>query len=343
MKEILEISSGKYIVRQAGLEDIEKIHQVEEKKSLHYHGVPGFSLELLQNYYREPGFDIKKSIHLVEDQDGKLVAHVEVWDDADPPVLPYIWLAVDPDYENQGLESYLLDWAEKRSLEALERVDPDVRVAMRSHSAHVIESSRKTKLAAGMKQIRHSFRMRVEMDEQPPEPVWPEGITMRLYNPETDAYTVFEVDEEVFQDHFGFVKEAPEEAYKKFTHHMTKDESYDPGLWFLALDGEEIVGICLCRKYGLEDKEAGYISSLGVKRPWRRKGIALALLQHAFGEFYKREKRKVDLGVDAESLTGATDLYRKAGMFVLWQFDLYEKELRPGKDLSINELELSEG
>ena len=85
MKEIL---SGKYTVRQAGLEDIEKIHRVEEKKSLHYHGVSGFSLERLINEYQVPGFDIKKCIHLVEDQDGKLVAHVEVWDETNPPVLP---------------------------------------------------------------------------------------------------------------------------------------------------------------------------------------------------------------------------------------------------------------
>ena len=181
------------------------------------------------------------------------------------------------------------------------------------------------------------------MNGSPPEPIWPEGISMRLYNPNTDAYAVFEVDEEVFQDHFGYVKEPPEEAYKKFTHHMTKDDSYDPSLWFLAVEGNEIVGICLCRKFGLEDKEAGHVSSLGVKRPWRRQGIALALLQHAFYEYYKRGKRKVDLGVDAESLTGATDLYLKAGMFVLRQFDLYEKELRPGKDLSITALESSEG
>jgi ribosomal protein S18 acetylase RimI-like enzyme len=52
------------------------------------------------------------------------------------------------------------------------------------------------------------------------------------------------------------------------------------------MDGEEIIGICLCRKYGTEDKDAGYISSMSVKRPWRRQGIALARLQHAFGEFY---------------------------------------------------------
>ena len=181
------------------------------------------------------------------------------------------------------------------------------------------------------------------MEGEPDTPVWPEGISLRPYNPDRDARAVYEADEEVFQDHFGFIKEDPEEGFEKFMHHMTGDDSYDPSLWFLAVDEkDEIVAICLCRRYGAEDRDAGYVSSLGVKRPWRRQGIAQALLLEAFSEYYKRGKTKVDLGVDAKSLTGATDLYRKAGMFVLRQFDLYEKELRPGKDLSVNTLEPSE-
>lgn len=339
MKKIL---SDKYNVRQARMEDVPRIHQLEQKKSLHYHGVPGFSLARLQNEYETPGFEIEKSIHLVENQEGKLVALVEVWDESNPPVHPYTWMAVDPDFENQGLEPYLLDWAIERSRQALDRVEPELRVAMRASSDQVIESSGKAILTAGFKLIRHSFRMRIEMEDPPPKPVWPEKISLRLCDPEKEAYAVYEVDDEVFQDHFGYIKELPEEGYKKFKHSMTGDDSYDPSLWFLAMDGEEIIGICLCRKYGLEDKDTGHISSLGVKRPWRRQGIALALLQHAFGEFYQRGKREVDLGVDASSLTGATDLYLKAGMYVLRQYDMYEKELRSGRDASVTSLDTSE-
>lgn len=78
----------------------------------------------------------------------------------------------------------------------------------------------------------------------------------------------------------------------------------------------------------------GYVHTLGVRRDWRRRGIALALLRHSFGKFYRRGVCKVSLHVDAKSLTGATRLYEKAGMHVDRQSHHYEKELRPGKDLS---------
>ena len=82
------------------------------------------------------------------------------------------------------------------------------------------------------------------------------------------------------------------------------------------------------------DEGIGWVSSLGVRRPCRKRGLGLALLRHAFSEFYRRGKRKVGLGVDAQNLTGALRLYENAGMHVHQTFDQYEKELRPGVEIS---------
>jgi len=325
--------------RLARMEDLPEIHRLEQTVSVHYLGVPGMSLERLTNEYQSPGFDPEQSVLFIEDQEGSLVALIEVWDESDIPVNPYIWMTVDPDCKDQDLEDYLLDWAEERSRQVFERVDPELKVAMRVHINSAFESSQEALQRAGFEEIRHGFRMRIEMEQMPLAQTWPEGIQLKPYDPEIDARSVYEADDEVFQDHFGYVKEDPEEGFKRFMHHFTGDDSYDPGLWFLAVEGEELVGICICRRYGSDDPEAGYISSLGVRRPWRRRGIAQALLQHAFREFYRRGKRIVDLGVDAESLTGATDLYKKAGMVVYRQYDLYEKVLRSGKDISVTRLE----
>ena len=332
-----------YSTRMADMSDLPAIVKVEDRYSRYYTNSPGVSLERQQTEYSSPGFVVGESVRLIEDKDGTVVAVAELWDETDPAVHPYLWMTVDPDHENLGLEAYLLEWAEERALQVFDRVDPELRVALRSHTNEVAKSMGEAKLAAGMKKIRHSFQMRIEMEEPPPEPVWPEGISLREYDPDRDARAVYETDEEAFQDHFGFIEEDPEEGFERFLHHLTRDKTYDPSMWYLAVnEDDELVAVCICRRYGMEEKDVGWVSSLGVKRAWRRQGIARALLLKAFGEFYRRGKVKVGLGVDAESLTGATDLYKKVGMYIHRQYDLYEKVLREGEDLSVNTLEVTE-
>jgi ribosomal protein S18 acetylase RimI-like enzyme len=101
--------------------------------------------------------------------------------------------------------------------------------------------------------------------------------------------------------------------------------SYDPTLWFVAYDGDEIAGYALCKPQEGGDPKLGWVDVLGVRRPWRRRGLALALLLHAFGEFRSRGHARVGLGVDTENTTGAVGLYEKAGMRPVRQFDAYEK------------------
>ena len=109
-------------------------------------------------------------------------------------------------------------------------------------------------------------------------------------------------------------------------------------MWFLAMEGDEIAGISLTRPEGYSEKELGWVNILGVRRPWRKHGLGLALLLHSFGELYRRGVRKAGLGVDAENLTGALRLYEKAGMHVHMVFDTYEKTIREGREISVESL-----
>jgi GNAT superfamily N-acetyltransferase len=99
---------------------------------------------------------------------------------------------------------------------------------------------------------------------------------------------------------------------------------FDPSLCYVVQAGEEIVAATLNLTFG----DQGWIRTLGVRRPWRRSGVGLALLHQSFGEYYRRGVRTVALGVDAGNPTGATRLYEKAGMRPVLQFDFYQKMLR---------------
>ncbi|NTV37474.1 MAG: GNAT family N-acetyltransferase, partial [Anaerolineaceae bacterium] len=105
-------------------------------------------------------------------------------------------------------------------------------------------------------------------------------------------------------------------------------------LWFLAMDGEKIAGVSLCYPKVVEDPDMGWLSTLGVLPEYRKHGLGYTLLRHSFREFQRRGKKRVALGVDSSSLTGATRLYERAGMKVVRVHNLFEKVLRPGRDIS---------
>jgi mycothiol synthase len=292
----------------------------------------------IRNEWVSPGFDPAEDIRLVFAPNGTLVGYIEAWTTAKPPVHPWLWGRVHPDYSGLGIGTWMLTWAENRVLKALNDIEPDLRFAPRVGIYRQAAEAQKLFEDLGYRRIRSNYEMRIDLDAPPPEPVWAEGIVVRTYDPETDLEAVYRADQDAFRDHFGFVEAPYEEGITRFKHFMTDYEGFDPSLWFIAWDGDEVAGICLCRPNSYSDPDLGYVNILGVRRLWRKRGLGLAFLQHAFGEFYRRGKRKAGLGVDAENLTGALRLYEKAGMHVHKQFNLFEKELRPGREISVQSL-----
>jgi len=149
---------------------------------------------------------------------------------------------------------------------------------------------------------------------------------VRAFVPGEDEWPVFEAVEDAFRDMWG----RPRGTFERFVG-MTETESFDPSLWFLALDGDEVAGVTLCKALAGE----GWVDVVGVRRPWRKRGLGLALLRHALAEYSRRGVCKVGLSVDAEGVTGALRLYRRAGMRVRESFIVHLKELRPGVDLTL--------
>jgi ribosomal protein S18 acetylase RimI-like enzyme len=328
-----EIIPADYTLRPGRLSDLDIILKLDQKLVSSLLQEEAISVEKLRKAYQTPGFSLENSSRLVLDREHKLLALAEVWDLEQPPVQPLIVLRADPGLEQpQQILGRLIDWAENRCREVLNQVDPELRVAARVYSYPEYSSLSEALIAGGFQIIRYSFRMEIELTESIPDPDLPEGIRIRTVNPVQDLYDVFRIDDELFRDHFGYLPQDPEQAYQQFQYSMTGGEDYDPDLWFIAEENNQIVGICLCKKFARHDPESGWISSLGVRKPWRRQGIARALLRHSFQEFYRRGKSRVGLTVDAQSLTGALDLYHSVGMESTRRIELYEKVLRPGRE-----------
>ena len=95
---------------------------------------------------------------------------------------------------------------------------------------------------AGYEAVRGTYVMEVHLEDQPPEPGWPEGLVVRTFVPGRDERAVFEAVEDAFRD----VWDRPGGTFERFVA-MTLNENFDPSLWFLATEGEEIAGAALCK------------------------------------------------------------------------------------------------
>jgi mycothiol synthase len=330
-----------FFARPATVDDLEGVVEMINACSRELIGVDITNPSDFLLEWETPVFNLETDTCLVIAPGGQIAGYYDVWDLDNPHVMVQCWGRVHPQYTGCGIGSYLLDWSEHRARQAISKAPEDARVVLQSFALSIDLKAGDLIRQAGFNLIRHSWRMVIELDGQPPQPQWPTGIRVRNFTPGQEERAVLHAVRDSFKDHWGYVEHPFEEEFERWNHFIKDSEEFDPTLWFLAVEGDEIAGVSLCRPKINDDPDMGWVGTLGVRRPWRRLGLGLALLQHSFNEFYRRGNRKVGLGVDAQNLTGATRLYQKAGMHAdpARQFDLFEKELRPGKDMRTQTVE----
>jgi mycothiol synthase len=282
----------------------------------------------MRQMWQEPGFDLANDAWVIETADGRIVGYEELYNrhgfasfEGDG--------YVHPNFLNRGIGTTFLRALEARTLVAMQQAEPDLQVYIRNGFGAKDVRACEMHENEGYRRVRYSWRMEIQLDAPPPRPAWPEGVELRPFLVDEQAFAIYEASEEAFRDHWGH-------APLKYDNWKTKTilrPGFDPTLYFIAWDGDQVAGMALCRP----KPEVGWVSILGVRRPWRKCGLGQALLQHAFGEFYGRGTKTIGLGVDAQSLTGATRLYQRVGMKVAMEYVFYQKELRFGREISEEE------
>jgi mycothiol synthase len=262
-------------------------------------GEADLTAEELRLWLTAPSVDVERDLRVIED-DCRLVGYADVDPNSDEPPLWWCDVKVAPDADADAVLSELVAWLDRRAEAGT------LRVWTGANDARVVGVLERL----GFEPLRHSYRMEIGLDGDPRPPVWPAGMTVRTASAD-DHRLVYETVVEVWQD----TSDPWDESFDEWKHWAVDAPAYDPSLWFLASAGGELAGFSLCRQ-DPTDPNAGYVATLGVRRPWRRRGLGEALLLHSFDAFKARGYTRATLGVDASSPTGATRLYERAGMRV---------------------------
>jgi mycothiol synthase len=293
-------------VRGATLDDVEAAAAIVRAEEVALRGESGFGQADLVDFWRAANLDDASWVVERERVPVGFGACIE------RDVESMYWITVHPDLSGRGLSTWLLVRGEQRALAAGSRT---LRVGALAENA----AARSLFAGRGYREARHYFTMRIDLDDELERPVWPDGIGVATFRPE-DARAVHAALNEAFAEEWGW-HSLPFEEWRE---HRLEAPHTDVSLWFIAWEGDEVAGVARCE----DDRDGGgWVGAIGVRKPWRGRGVGRALLLHAFGEFGRRGDPHVGLGVDAENPTGATRLYESVGMRVIKEDVIFEKEL----------------
>jgi ribosomal protein S18 acetylase RimI-like enzyme len=293
-------------VRRPREADAPAIAQWITALDVHLLGRPTFTEADLRAEWRE--LDIARDVWLV-DVEGELAGCAALLTARAPAVRGY----VHPRFFGRGIGARLVELTEAEAL---------VRGAEALRSGALAEDVRAHELlrSRGYREVRRFYRMTIELDELPEPADWPPGFRVAPLDYDAEADEFHATLDDAFADEWGH-EPGTETGWRE----RRERRGLDPGLCFVVKNGTGAVAaaaLCEEERFGV-----GWIAAIGVRREWRRRGLGLALLRHAFGELFRRGRRRIELGVDSDNPTGAPHLYERAGMRVAFSSVYFEKEL----------------
>ncbi len=156
-------------------------------------------------------------------------------------------------------------------------------------------------------------------------PPMPDGLELRPVAPDQHE-AIWRANREAFRDHWGGADESLEMMQR-----ILDDPDTDTSLWLIAWDGDEIAG-GVWNEIRPHENEAlgvrrGWLGSVFTRRPWRKRGLASALIGRSLELLRDRGMTAAMLGVDADNPTGALGLYEAAGFEVHDRFVAMRKPM----------------
>ena len=283
--------------------------------------------EQFQSYYEHPSdFDSARDVAVIE-LDGRIVGYLRsgLRKELDGlrvyEILPFL----DPAMSPSELLPVMLAVMEDHVRE-LAASDPPGDKVFQTFGGDSAPDREAIVLNAGYRAIRYGYSMvRPHLDDLPDAPL-PAGLEIREVQPD-HLRPIWDAATEAFRDEWGF-SEPTEEDYQRY---LTDPVESDSSLWRIAWDGDEVAGQVRSYINPVENQRfgrlRGYTESISVRRPWRRRGLARALIGASFPLLRARGMTEAALGVDTENVSGALRVYGGCGFRPVSRSATYRKAL----------------
>jgi len=301
----------------AGAPDLPAIARIRNAEA-ERDGIPDrhSAAELAAEYaHASDGFDPVRDVTIAEVDGVPVGVAWREWFDTTDGLREYrVDGAVDPAWRRRGIGGVLLAENERRALEAAATHAIDRPRCFGSWSGATQDGDRALLERAGFRTARWFFTMtRPNLDDIPPIEL-PDGIEVRPVTTEL-ALPVWRADVEAFQDHWGGFDTSDDGLAR-----WLDSPSTDLSLWAVAFDGDDVAGAVLNVIDAAENEalgvRVGWLASVFTRRPWRRRGLASALIARSLAMLRDRGMEQASLGVDADNPSGALGLYEGLGFAV---------------------------
>lgn len=269
---------------------------------------------MARDYAHLVNCDLAQDLRIAE-RDGRTVGYARCeWRDLTDGTRSFTTISlVEPSEGGSGALEALVDWSEQRLLAKAAAIPADKRrpsaLTTYTFSAEVermalLEARGWIRTGVGYEMVRPTL-------EEIPEVSLPEGLEVRPVALDR-IRQVWDAAAEAFRDERG-ESEPNEEDWQRFL----EDEHEDPTLWAIAWDGDEIAGGVQGKIDPIENahhrRERGIVDGVWVRRPWRRRGLARALIADVLVRLHERGMTSAYLGVDGLNPNSAASLYRSLG------------------------------
>jgi len=288
---------------------------------------PSFSEEMLQHIITMPMINPQDDFFTYIDDKNAIIGATLSMVNPRTGQAQAVYL-LHPDCDESVYKPFMLEKSVARVREVGEREVPEdtplyVMTGIEDKESNAYD--RELYESEGFTENRRFYEMRIDLDTPIEQPAPLDGLELRPFDKDAHAHAVHAAQQESFRDHFGHAEDRP---FDEWAHHFDAP-NFDPTMWYIVWDKaqDEVAGFSLCEMHPAIDDMAE-VGLLGVRRPWRKRGLGMYLLQVSFYDFQQRGVPRASLGVDAASKTNAVALYERAGMHVHKCSILYRKILR---------------